>query len=125
MLRESIRLLKSGAVLAAYTIHTPDGLTESQRLRATELGPPSVGASASPGDMAHEAGFISEVQLDVTDRFKESCLAFRKARLDLGAELRELEGDEAHEEEFSEGEGRLLGIEEGLLLRSLIVAVKP
>jgi len=118
-------LLKSGSVLAGYIIHTPDGLTESQLSKAIELGPPSVAAPASPADMVRDVGFVSEVQPDVTDRFKESCLAFRKARLDLEAELRKLEGDEVYEEECSAGEGRLLGIQEGLLRRCLIVAVKP
>jgi len=110
--------------LAGYIIHMPDGLTESEESRATELGPPAVGAPDSPAAMVRNVGFVSEVQQDVTDRFKESCLAFRKARLDLEVELRKLEGDKVYDEECSAGEGRLLGISEGLLGRCLIVAVK-
>lgn len=125
MLRESFRLLKTGGVLAGYIIHTPEGLTEDQIERAIELGPPSVGAAASPQALARQVGFSSVDQHDVTDRFKKSCLAFKAARTQLEGKLRELEGDEVYDENCEEGKGRLLGIEEGLLLRCLLVAVRP
>ena len=111
--------------MGGYIIHTPDGLSESLIARATELGPRAVGAPGSPGAMAREVGFISIDQIDVTDSFKNSCLAFRAARERLEEKLRELEGDEYFEEQCKESEGRLQGIEEGLLQRCLLIAVKP
>jgi hypothetical protein len=61
---------------------------------------------------------------DVTDTFRVSCESLLRAREELEEQLRDEEGDAPYEEGLANRRGLLLGISEGLLCRSLIVAVK-
>lgn len=124
VLRECHRVLSKGGRIAGYVIHTPPGLDESAERRAAELGPTEVTASGSPEELTTAAGFSVLLSEDVTGAFLETGEAIVRARERLADELREVEGDEAFEEEQAEKCDYLRGIREGLLRRSLVVAVK-
>ena len=124
MLREFHRVLKLGGRVAAYVIHTPNDLSIEEETRARELGPSEVTASGSPEDLAASAGLTVIDQRDVTEEYRSLCEALLRVRGELETLLRDEEGDEEYEKGQSDKVSRLKGIDEGLLQRSLIVAVK-
>ncbi len=124
MLRAFHRILRAGGSIAGYIIHASPGLTGSDELRAAELGPPEVGASASPTEMACSVGFSIVEDRDVTETFSSTCEAILCSRGELEDELRRAEGDDTFEEEQAKKSHMLTGIGEGLLRRSLVIAMK-
>ena len=118
-------MLESGGRIAGYVIHTPDGLSRGDKRRASELGPSDVVAAAPLEDLARSAGLSVMLQEDVTAGFRATCEAMTRARTELEDALRVEEGHEVYEEEQQKKRSILKGIDEGLLLRSLIVAVRP
>jgi hypothetical protein len=125
VLRECHRVLEAGGRLAGYVIHTASGLSPAEELRAADLGPPDVLGFANPDEMAGAAGFSLITQLDVTDVFRTTCEVTLETREQLETELRDEEGDETYEDEQAKLRSMLTGIAEGLLQRSLSVAVRP
>ena len=92
----------------------------------TQLGARTAGGCRS--GTARGPCEISRVVRDATGGsagFRATCEAIIRARTELEDALRVEEGHEVHEEEQQEKRSMLEGIDEGLLLRSLIVAVKP
>jgi hypothetical protein len=71
-----------------------------------------------------QAGFDVTDEIDVTDHFRITGDAFASALAELESELRGEEGDEIVEESLTNRRRMQSGIAEGLLLRSLLVAVK-
>ncbi len=124
MLRECRRVLAPGGYLAGFVIHTPAGLNASERQRATELGPDDVVGAGVPEDLAKEAGFSNVSRENVTDVFKATVEAMLRAAKRCEAELRAEQGDEEYSAGRERGEAKLIGIREGLLLRSLVTAIK-
>ncbi len=110
--------------MAGYVIHTPVGLSQRDMAKADELGPSDVAAAISPADLARSAGFSVVRQEDVTSDFRTTCETILRARGELEEALRAEEGPEAYEEEQQKKRNMLLGIDQGLLLRCLIVAEK-
>jgi hypothetical protein len=90
--------------MAGYVIHTPDGLSQRDQRRASELGPSEVAAEASPGGLAEATGFSLILQEDVT---------LLRARGELEDALRIAEGHEAFEEEQQKKRWMLEGIDAG------------
>ncbi len=125
MLRECHRVLKTGGRIAGYVIHTPRGLSPRDELRASELGPSEVGSDESTEQLARSASLSVVALEDVTAEFFDTCQAIVRARENHEDALRTEEGHEAYEEEQADKQSMLHGIEEGLLQRSLVVAVKP
>jgi len=117
-------VLAPGGQIGGFTIHTPGGLSASDRTLAVDYGPSRVLAAASPSELAVEAGFVDVETVDVTPAFLETCQAFWKARSELETDLRAEEGDEVFEEEQEKKANMAKGIELGLLQRSLIIARK-
>ncbi len=83
-----------------------------------------MGADRSPGDMATVAGFREVRVEDVTDTFLATCERFISVSLSYQAQLREVKGDQAFEEEQDKSEGMRRVILSGPLKRSLVVARK-
>ncbi len=110
--------------MAGYVIHTPKGLSATAQRRANELGPSATAAAASPDDLARSVGFSVILVEDVTPLFRTTCEAILRARGEVEDELRVAEGPHAFEEEQQKKRRMLEGIDEGLLLRSLVVAGK-
>lgn len=124
VLRECYRVLKPGGRMAGYTIHTPANATDAQKLRSTELGPSQVAAADGPPQLAQSAGFRIVDFVDVTADFRATSAAFLRARNELEAELRADEGDDVFEHECAMEENTLIGIDEGLLFRCLLIVEK-
>ena len=115
--------MKPGGRLARYLIHTPEGLSATGQSRACELGPAEV--VGSPDGLAQSAGFVDVTLRDATGLFRTTCEGLLEASLRWEDDLRAEQGDEAYVEGRRKGEAMLTGIREGLLLRSMIVGVKP
>ena len=124
MLRECHRVVKEGGCLAGFVIHTPAGLSAAAERRASELGPDAVVAAALPEDLTLEAGFLNVVRTDVTHQFKATVEAMLRAARRWEAELRSEQGEEEYVAGCERGKAMLIGIREGLLLRSLVTAIK-
>ncbi len=116
-------MLEPGGRVAGYLIHTPVGLSESETARARDLGPSAVASSAPGDELTSTAGLTIVAHEDVTGAFHHICESILKVRAKLETELRAEEGDEVYEEEVGRLTSTLTGIREGLLLRSLVVAV--
>ena len=124
MLRECHRVVKPGGCIAGYVIHTPAGLSAADEQRASELGPDDVTAAAGPEDLMRAAGFSHVIREDVTRQFKATVEAMLRAARRSEAELRAEQGDEEYAAGCERGEAKLIGIRQGLLLRSLVTAIK-
>lgn len=124
MLRECARVLKSGGLLAGYLIHTTPGLSEAEEDLACELGPSSVSGASSPDALFTKAGLQPVTSEDLTEDFRETCRALGSARDAREVELRRVEGDEAYDEERQKERDMRRGMDDGLLVRSLLVARK-
>lgn len=124
MLRECHRVLKPASRMVGYLIHARDGLTESERNRAAVLGPSCVMGLEASTKLAEVGGLTVIDQQDVTARFHDTCAALLLARREMEGELRHEEGDTAYDYELASKRDMLRGIDDGLLIRSLITAVK-
>ena len=111
--------------MAGYVIHTPAVEGTEAAARAAELGPTYVAGPASPTELARLVGFEIVADRDLTAEFRTTAAAFLQARSELEAELRAAVGDAAFEDERSADEKILIGIDEGLLLRSMVLVGKP
>ena len=78
-------------------------------------------ACGSPQELIGAAGFSQLQVTDVTGRFRQTCSAWLTAMRDVESQLRRELGDEDFEDELDQKESMLKGIDEGLLLRSLII----
>lgn len=123
-MRECHRVLKPGGMVAGYLIHTTPGLSDADETRADELGPSLVSGASDPRVLIAEAGLSLTLCEDVTTDFRETSEALGAARGLHEADLRAEEGDEVYEEERQKQRDMRRGIDDGLLMRSLIVAVK-
>ena len=124
MLRECHRVLKPGRGIAGYVIRTPADISTTQQQRASELGPDDVVGAASPEDLLLEAGFSNVGREDVTVQFKATVDAMLRAARQWEAGLRAQQGDEEYTAGRERAAAKGIGIREGLLLRSLVTAIK-
>jgi hypothetical protein len=108
--------------MVGYIIHTPPDLSDVSTARAAELGPVDVVASGSYSVLATSAGFSRVSEHDVTAAFADTAASLLRAREELVEVLRVEEGEEIYQEEHSKLCDVIVGIDEGLLLRSLMVA---
>ncbi len=119
-MRASHSVLKTGGIFAGYSIHASGPLTVEQSKRASDLGPSFVNGLEDPHYLAKEAGFSDVRVKDVTLHFRETCLAWIEAMESFQEELRELDETD-YKEELKDKSDMLIGIEEGLLKRSLLI----
>ncbi|MEO2199506.1 MAG: hypothetical protein ABGY72_25930 [bacterium] len=81
-------------------------------------------ATALPEELARKAGFVNVVRTDVTEEFTATVEAMLRAAKRWEAELRAEQGEEEYIAGCERGQTMLLGIREGLLLRSVVTAHK-
>ncbi len=105
-------------------IHTAEGLTESEELRAAELGPPAVLSSVPYSDLIREAGLDPTQLTDVTAGFLKTVQTILSSREKYRRALLETCGPDAHEEEQEMLEKLQEEIQTGVLRRSLFVAAQ-
>ena len=108
-------------MLAGYTIHTPPGLPEEDLERAADLGPSFVAGMDDPAADAVRAGFEVERVDDVTNRFRETALAWLEGLREREVQLREELGAEEYEHELERKGCMIEALDAGLLRRSFCV----
>ncbi len=108
--------------MGGFVIHAAEGLTESEELRAAELGPSAVRSSVPYSDLIREAGLDPTQLTDVTPAFLKTVRTILRSREEYRPALLETCGPDAHEEEQETLEKLQEGIQTGVLRRSLCVA---
>lgn len=108
--------------MVGYVIHAREDLDDPQRARAQELGPDQGGLGRPADQLLDEGGFVLRHRTDVTAEFRATLVALLEARARREPALRVEEGDEAFEEAQERRRSTLLGVDEGLLVRTLWVA---
>lgn len=109
--------------MAFYTILIAPGLSGPAHRRAARAGPQAVGTRRREhDDMLRSAGFARITELDVTDDFLRTTLAWYEGRECYAAELITALGEPAFRERQADSRAQLKAIRAGLLRRSLFVA---
>ena len=125
MLRACRGLLRAGGRTAFYTIHPAPELTARQRRRAARDGPIAVATPRPHAEMLAAAGYVDVQETDCTAEFRTVAQAwvdeFDARRDDFVALL----GAAAFEQRQAERRTQLQAVEDGVLRRSLFVAVNP
>lgn len=78
----------------------------------------------SPEELARAAGFLHVERTDVTPQFRATVEAMQRAVSRWDTELRAEQGEEEYLAGCERARAMLLGIQEGLLLRSMVTAMK-
>lgn len=125
MLRANRRLLRPGGRLAYLVIEVSPGLDRRRRRRANSVGPRHVATASNYLSMMRTAGFVGMERIDVTREYRDTAAAWLAQRLLNAPELKELLGDETHEEKVRDGEATIAAIDEGLIRRGLYFARRP
>ncbi len=125
VLRECRRLLRPGGRLAFTSIFVRPGLDARQRRRAHATGPVFVAARHPYPALLGQAGFIDTVEVDLTPEYEQTHRTWLEATEQRADELRLVMADD----EFAQGQAdrrrALESIQDGLLGRSLFLAVRP
>ena len=117
-------MLRPAGVFVGYTIHMNSSLSAEKLVRASDLGPTFVDGFEDPENLAKTAGFVDTTVKDVTPQFKQTCVGWIEAMQFFGQDLKAELNREDYEEEMKNKTDMLLGIEEGLLRRALVVCRK-
>jgi hypothetical protein len=125
VLRASRLLLRPGGRTAFYTIHPTLGLSPRQRRRAHRDGPVAVASHLSNREQLARAGFVDIDEADCTAEFALTAKAWVDQCDRHHGALAELLGADELDERQRERRVQLRAVEDGLLRRSLLVAVNP
>jgi hypothetical protein len=120
-----MRLLRPRGRTAFFTVHVTAGLSKRDHRRAVGAGPRAVASRRDHRSLLQAAGFIEIEEGDVTDEFLATAERWVRFSRQLEPELRALQGAEAFDEVQLDRETILGAIREGLLSRSLFVAMRP
>ena len=107
--------------MAAFVIHTPPGIDETDMERATGFGPSMVACEMPLGELMRAAGFVDVVLEDVTVSFEASCDAILAFRDEHERQLRVEEGDQLFDDQYRKKRNMREGIRLGLMKRTLVV----
>jgi len=120
MLSECRRVVAEGGRMLFSVIAVPDGLTQSERQQAIELGPPFIDATAPYRDLLADTGWDVTNHDDVTADYARS---LRRLVLGLNESdaLVEALGEEAVVESIRHRQAQIDGVERGLLIREIFV----
>lgn len=110
--------------MAFLTIHLTSGLTSTDRVRARRSGPRAVDARGEHGSMLVRAGFDLVLEHDVTGEFLDTARAWLRGSEALMNELTALEPEGGFNDRQQDRRTMIAAIEDGLLQRTLYVAVK-
>jgi hypothetical protein len=110
--------------MAFLTIHVTPGLSPADRARARASGPRAVDSRGDHGSMLRRAGFDVVVERDVTAAFLDTARAWLRESEVLAEELAGVEPEGGFDERQEDRRTMIGAIEDGLLSRSLFVAVR-
>lgn len=124
VLRACRTLLRPGGRLGFFTITVAAGLSKRQHRRAARAGPRAVSARRDTASLLRQAGFVDIAETDVTPEYRLTIQAWFDA---AESHRRELERTDAALLEEQQRDRRLMlaAVTEGLLRRSLLLAVRP
>jgi hypothetical protein len=125
VLRASRHLLRPGGLTAYYTIHPTPGLSPRQRRRAHRDGPVAVASHLTNRELLERAGFVDIEEIDCTAEFAITARAWVDQCDRHHDALAELLGVDQLDERQCERRIQSRAVEDGLLRRSLLVAVNP
>jgi hypothetical protein len=118
-------VLRPGGRLVAIAIEPASDLSAEERERAVEIGPSHVAHDDSLVRFAEAVGFrllsVEDVTLDFRRVAEEASVALRANREGLTAE----EDEQAYNEELDRKTRMKQGVDEGLLVRTLVFAERP
>jgi len=125
VLRASRRLLRRGGRTAFFTIHPAPGLPEPLYRRALRAGPSATATRRrSPADLLHAAGFTQILVEDVTAAFHDTLRRWIEEWERFAEPLCTLLGSDDVAQAQAERRATLAALDDGLLRRSLVVAVR-
>lgn len=125
MLRACRRILVPRGRTAFFTIFVAPGLSKRDHRRAVRLGPRAVASNRAQSELVAAAGFVEVDEIDFTDEFLDTARRWLRFSLELEPALRASLGDDAFEEQIADRTDMVTAIEQGLLMRSLLVAASP
>lgn len=117
--------MRRGARIAYTTISIAPDLDEAARRRARRAGPRAVSSRAGQRRLADSAGFVDVDELDVTTAFADTARAWIQGRAAHSEVLASLEGLGVFDQRQRDSRALLAAIEDGLLRRSILSAVRP
>jgi hypothetical protein len=124
VLRASRRLLRPGGRTAFFTIHPTPGLSARLRRRAHHDGPVAVASNLSGRELLERAGFVDVEETDCTSEFVTVAQAWVDQCEDHRDALAELLGADEFDQRQTERRIQLQAVRDGLLRRSLLVAIR-
>ena len=119
VLAECRRTLADGGVMIFSVITVAPGLSEKDRARAIEIGPPYVAAATDYAEMSRLTGWTTVETADLTARFLESAKSFLEVDRDNQVDLAELLGEEDYRLRLEKDLDLIDAIARGLLRRDL------
>ena len=125
MFRACRDLLRPGGRMAFTTILVAPGLDATQHRRAVSAGPWQVLARRPYPELVEQAGFTDVVDVDVTEDYGRIQAAWLDATEAPADEVRQLTSDVEFRDAQADRRRARAAIEEGLLRRSLITAIRP
>ena len=122
MLRECARVLRDGGRLASVVIEPAAGLGAAELERARTLGPGNLTTSGRLASHVEAVGLSVETEEDWTRELASLLRVLLEGLRLEEAALRAAEGDDVYEREVEKKASLLVGVEEGLLVRTFVLA---
>ena len=119
VLAECRRTVADGGRMIFTVLVVGAGLSEKDRARAIDLGPPHVAPRTDYAEMLRLTGWATVEQRDLSARFLDSAKAYRKIDRASEVELVALLGTEDYQLRMEKGAKNIAAITEGILRRDL------
>jgi len=122
VLRAIKRVLRPGGRLAFLTIHAAPGLSDTDRRRASRMGPVAVAMRSTHQSLLRTAGFSQVEETDMTADYLTTLRGWVDGWLANEAAVRAVTGDDAFDTRVTKRIKTIAAVEEGLIRRSLVTA---